>query len=363
MPIQFTPDRWEKVKEDYTAWWNKSLKRPIIKATIGEAFAPGRPCPQAPILTQQTCADLSISPEDIVDRLDYELSGRKFLGDAFPFISFDTFGPGVLAAMCGARLDNSSGGVWFHSPNENMPIDQLHIEADMNNIWLSRIKDIYGAGLKKWQGNVLMGMPDLGGVLDVLATFRGSENLLMDLYDYPEEVKRLTKEIFQQWHTVYNELNSVLQPINPGYSDWSGVYSAQPSYILQCDFCYMIGNPMFREFVLETLIDDTTAIDNTIFHLDGPGEVQHLDDILKIEKLDAVQWVPGTGNPSSKEWPQIFDKIRSNGKNIYLVGRFEDMDAICERIGTQGVFHMLYLSAFENEKEIIKYLEKYEITT
>lgn len=63
-------------------------------------------------------------------------------------------------------------------------------------------------------------MPDLGGVLDIVAVFRETENLLIDLYDTPEEVLRLCDEAYTAWMEAYHDLNSVLQPINPGYSDW-----------------------------------------------------------------------------------------------------------------------------------------------
>ncbi len=43
--------------------------------------------------------------------------------------------------------------------------------------------------------------------------------------------------------------NNVLQPHNPGYSDWAGIYSDLPSYVPQCDFSYMIGPDMFDTFV------------------------------------------------------------------------------------------------------------------
>ena len=36
--------------------------------------------------------------------------------------------------------------------------------------------------------------------------------------------------------------------MNPGYSDWSQVYSEVPSYIPQADLSYMIGRDMFQEF-------------------------------------------------------------------------------------------------------------------
>ena len=91
------------------------------------------------------------------------------MGDGFPYVNFDCFGPGVVAAFCGARLDNSSGQVWFF-PQKKQEIGDIHVKYDPENIWVKRIKDIYRAGLDRWNGSVIMGMPDLGGVLDVAAS-------------------------------------------------------------------------------------------------------------------------------------------------------------------------------------------------
>ena len=52
---------------------------------------------------------------------------------------------------------------------------------DKNNPYLRRVMNLYEAGMEKWRVNVVMNMVDMGGILDTLATFRGSENLLMDL--------------------------------------------------------------------------------------------------------------------------------------------------------------------------------------
>lgn len=125
-------------------------------------------------------------------------------------VNFDVFGPGVLAAFLGATLDNSSGNVWFH-PTEELELSEMHFEYQPDNLWFNRIKDIYGAGIRKWKGNVLMGMPDLGGIMDIVATLRGSENLLYDLYDEPEEVKRVSREIQELWLRYYKELNEILR--------------------------------------------------------------------------------------------------------------------------------------------------------
>ena len=272
----------------------------------------------APVLTQQTCADFSWSPEQIIDAMDEHLSRFDFLGDSFPLMNLSSFGPGVLAAMCGAKLDNSSGGVWFF-PEKEMEIEDIHVRYDPQNKYAQRIKAIYRAGLDKWQGNVIMGLPDLGGVMDVAATLRGSENLLMDLYDCPEEVSRLNAEIERAWHEAYEDFMQVLKPQKYN-TNWNGLLSEETSYIIQCDFSYMIGNSMFREFVLETLRADTQKLHNTIYHLDGVGELNHLDDILALENLNAVQWVYGDGKPPAECWLDVYRRIMAAGKRIEICG-------------------------------------------
>jgi len=332
MPIEFGPDRWATVKESYRRWWAGELQRPILHLVL-QGRDPGRPQPNAPILSQATCADLSIPAEALVDRLDYELSKCVLLGDAYPVIGMDCFGPGVAAAFLGARLDNSSGRVWFYPPRD-IPIEDIHLSYDPDNLWLRRIKGMCAAAMERWQGTVLMNMTDLGGPMDILSTFRPSENLLMDLIDSPGEVKRLMGEIHGLWRRFYDEINAVLQPVNPGYGTWCGIFSDQPYYIHQCDFCYMISPEMFREFVRDDLEASTREMPRSFYHLDGRGQLAHLDMILSMENLDGVQWVPGAGAQDMDHWVEVYRRIFAAGKKTQLAG---EMDAARNVIREAGI--------------------------
>jgi len=190
MAIDFGPQRWEQVRKTSDLWWKGELERPLVELKLNYR-TPDRKCPDAPILSQATCADLSIPVDDLVDRLDWELSRVTFLGDSFPYINMDCFGPGVGAAFAGAILDNSSGHAWFRSPCPDRPIKDIHLEYDANNVWLARVMEFCAAAMKRWQGQVLVSMTDLGGNLDILQTFLSAEQLLMELYDNPQEVLRL----------------------------------------------------------------------------------------------------------------------------------------------------------------------------
>ena len=350
MAIHFDSERLAQVMQNHALWWKGELDRPLIKVVIPDAYDVAG-C-DLPVLSQQNCNDFSISPEQVIDGLDRWLSRQEYLGDAFPMVNFDAFGPGVLAAFCGARLDNSSGGVWFF-PKEELEIEDIHVKYDPDNVYVQRIKAIYRAGLEKWNGSVIMGLPDLGGVMDVAATFRGSENLLLDLYDCPEEVIRLNAEIQQAWYQAYEDFMQVLKPQKYN-TNWAGLLSEKPSYVIQCDFSYMISNPMFKEFVLETLRMDTQKLHNTIYHLDGIGELNHLDDILALKELNAVQWVFGDGKPPAECWLDVYRRILAAGKQIQITGTPESyLKVIAELHGTPYASHWVKRDEMELAKQLV----------
>jgi hypothetical protein len=333
MAVHFSKDRMDETLENHMKWWRGELDRPLVRMTLGGAHPVEKRTP-APILSQATCTQLEWSPEQIIDALDEQLGQFEFIGDGYPSVCMDCFGPGVAAAFCGARIDNSTGAIWFMPQVEGQDISEIHAHYDPNHPIARRIKDIYRVGMERWQGSVVMTMPDLGGVMDIAASLCGTQNLLIDLYDEPEEVLRLRDEIEIAWYEAYADMRSALGE-GAIYSDWNGLLCSDPSYILQCDFSYMIGNDMFREFVLDTLRRDTEKLTHTIYHLDGVGQLNHLDSILTLDKLNAVQWVYGSGKQGPMYWLDVYRKIRSAGKEIMIIGSpREYMDTLSVLHGT-----------------------------
>jgi 5-methyltetrahydrofolate--homocysteine methyltransferase len=268
-------------------------------------------------------------------------------------VNLDSFGPGVGAAFLGARVDNSSGAVWFYPPDDR-PIKDLHFEFDPDNLWLRRVLDICRAAMERWQGLVLVGMTDLGGTLDILSTFRPAEQLHYDLHDHPAEVERLVWEIHELWHRLFGAINDALQPTNPGYSDWGRIYSDAPAYMLQSDFSYMLGPRSFREFVLPELKATCRRLPRSFYHLDGVGQLKHLDALLAIEELDGIQWVPGDGQAEPACWVDVYRKILDSGKKLQVVGGLSTVERILPQVGHGGRIDLLLAGAGVSEEADVR---------
>jgi hypothetical protein len=354
--IDFSKDRWERVRDNYSRWWAGDLERPLIHMTINGGD-PGRPASDLPFHHFTAFYDASVPAEQIVDVWDYQLSRLRFMGDGFPCI-WPNFGPGVAAAFLGARLVPMSDTCWF-LPAGQLELRDMKLQYAPGNVWLDRVKALCAAAVNRWEGNVQVGMTDLGGVLDILQSFRPGEGLLVDLCENPDEVKRLTWEIHDAWWLYFAEINAVLQPANPGYTAWTPILSAEPYYMLQCDFSYMLGPAMFDEFVRPELEASCKRLTNAFYHLDGRGQLANLDSLLEIGELRGVQWVPGDGQPGFTEWPEVYRKIRDAGKLIQLWGGMETLDALVEQIGTaEGIVIFTEVNNAQ-EGHAREFIEKY----
>jgi 5-methyltetrahydrofolate--homocysteine methyltransferase len=356
MNIDFDTSRWERVRETAERWWAGELRRPLLYITRKDRD-PGRPEPSLPWKKYAAAYDCTVSAEAIIDRWDYEISRLRFFGDAFPHF-WPNFGAGVIAAFLGARLESREETCWF-LPDRKQEAGEIEFRFDPENIWYRRVSDLCLAAMDRWEGSVQVAMTDLGGNLDIISTFRSGKQLLLDLYDHPEDIKWLIWKAHELWWNYFDAFNTILRPVNPGYTSWTPIFSDVPFYMLQCDFSYMIGPGMFGEFVKPELAASCRRLDHPFYHLDGPGQLVHLDSILSIPELKGVQWIPGEGSPVITRWPEVFRKIRDSGKLIQFFGDIGDLDGIIEQLGGPEGIMLVSWETGASESEIEAALDKY----
>jgi hypothetical protein len=326
--LHFNQQDWERIERDWTSWWQGELARPLVmiessrRDRVPEEF------------TRKFLLGLPV--ERVLDYYQARLEATDFLGDAWPKW-WPNFGAGIVAGFLGAELRCSPEHctIWFE-PTKIFDVGELALAYDADNIWWHRVRELTQAAVERWGDRVAVGHTDLGGNLDVLASLRTTEQLLIDLYDAPDEVIRLAAEINRLWLRYHDELYSIIQPRGRGTTPWAAIWSPGPCYMLQSDISYMLSPQMFERFVLPDIAACCEALDHAFYHLDGKGQIRHLDMLFSLESLHGIQWIPGDGQPPPEEWLPLLKRIREAGKLCQLYVTPQGAHSIVRELGGAG---------------------------
>lgn len=278
--------------------------------------------------------DFEIPAEDIILEVKKEKERQTAWSDASYPRMWMNFGAGALTAMIGGHGYYDENTVWFEPGKfKDCEISDISVKLDRKSKWFLRLEEFFEAAAKYLDGLVHVGQTDIGGTLDVLSSLRPGEMLMFDMFDRPEEVKRLTWEIHEAWFEAFDYFNSLLPENNHGYSAWAQQLSQKTYYMLQCDFAYMISPDHFAEFVLPELSASCRRIGRPFYHLDGKGQLPHLEHLLSIPELTGIQWVPGDGAPDCSNWPEVYQKIAASDRLMQVcVSEVEVIEKVLTQI-------------------------------
>lgn len=330
--LSFTDKGWERTARDWSAWWAHELERPLVMIQTREQ----RPAEDDAGRSLMPMI-LDVTVEQVVDCQQTYLESLRFHGDAWPRW-FVNGGPGAIAAFVGAPVDVQvdTGTVWFGEAGVST-LEALRLEYDAENVWWQRIKAVTQAGVERWGDRVSVSHTSLGANLDILASLRGTKTLLLDLYDVPDEVERLVDEITALWMRYYDELYQIVRLGRRGTTPWAPIWSSGRCCMIGCDFSSMISPAMFDRFAAPGLRACFGHLDHAFYHLDGPGELRHLDKFLAMPELAGIQWIPGAGAPAPEEWLSLLKRIRDGGKLCQISVTAAGARTICREIGGRGI--------------------------
>ncbi len=345
---------WSAAKINHTAWWERKGLVVDIRAPreyVGGAAS--EPVAPACLAEQYT------NPVYRRDKGVYELCHTYFGGDALPLFE-PILGPGSLGILLGSKPNFSKDTVWYepciHDPEAYGPIRF----DPVGNHWLKVHKEIIEQALAGTTGQFLVAMPDLIENLDTLAALRGTEELLMDLVERQDWVHARLAEINQAFFAAFETFYQVIKDDDGGNAYVCfRVWGKGKTCKVQCDFSCMISPAMFREFVSPYLAAQCEWLDYAMYHLDGTNALQHLDNLLQIEALDAIEWTPQSGKPGggSAEWYDLYRKIKAGGKSVQAIGvAVEEVLPLLDAVGPEGMYVMVSAPNIASAEGLLKSL-------
>lgn len=336
---------WEESKKNYLEWWNgKGL---VI--SMWEHLKKDGP-PHEQVSSPPPCKDINqfwFDPEWRSAYLHYQLSYSSFKAD-IPPVANTHLGPGSLSAILGASLEGTENSIWIRQ-NDNFG-DEIHFDP-MNKWWILHL-DLLKTCRKLAGGRYYVGCPDLIEGLDTLAGIKGTTTVLTDILMRPETLLEQLRKINDIYFKVFDQVYDIIQENGEMAFCYFSLWGPAKVSKLQCDISSMISEDQFRIFVLPFLREQCRKIDFTLYHLDGIDAIRHLDSILEIEELNAVQWTPGVGQPQGGNpcWYDLYNKILSKGKSVMPCWvELDELDPLLDHVGSKGLNILMH---FKTEKEI-----------
>ena len=213
-----------------------------------------------------------------------------------------------------------------------------------------------GRYLTEWNGQIM-------ALMDVIAGVLGAEPTLEAMIEQPEAILAVRDRMMAWSRQTFEEGFAMFKGKQEGDIDWMSLWTPGSVVSSQCDMSAMISPAMFREFVVPELTDLYNHLDYGIYHLDGPDAIRHVDALLDIQKLDLIQWVPGTrhgepqfGNPLN--WIDLYRRIQQGGKKVIVYCSPDQVKPLLDKLDRNRVYLSLYCPDESAAEAVLRELDR-----
>ena len=337
------------------AWFEGAIiDRPPVRFTAHNAFV--EQANQA--YPSDNLRDRWFDAEFQVETFVKSIEGRTFHGETFP-VFWPNLGPEVYAGFYGAELQFGEVTSWS-VPMVRSWDDMARLKLDLdNNIYMRKLDEITRCALERCAGRFLVGYTDLHPGVDCAAAWRDPQQLCLDLIEAPEQAKALIEIAIRDFETIYNRFDSMLKAHRQLSVSWMGIPSFGRMHIPSCDFSSLISPAMFEEFCLPVLRREVKTMTHNIFHIDGRGVAKHLDMILSVPEVHALQWVQGVGSDQPiMQWVPFIKAMQARAPVIVDLSKHE-LDDFMDAVKPEGIFLWIATDTEEEELELLKRISRW----
>jgi len=349
--LSFKPD-FEEAKVRWRAYWNyEIIDRPAVWITAPKDGV--EPAPAPPYLD-----GWDGDYEAAVERYRAHARTIWFGGEAMPAMACD-FGPDQFASFLGAELVRSSDSLdttWAVPFVERWEdVLPLRLKEDAPR-WVGLLRFLETAA-EAGEGDFLVRHIDLHSNMDALVGIRGAVQLCEDLIDQPEMIHAAMRDVRALYRVIWTRVAEAGR-MRYGTTSWLPFFSEGKYSPMECDFSCLVSPKMFREFILPALEEEAAFLDHSIYHLDGPDALVHLDDILAVKDINGIQWVPGAGEAETTDWMPLYKRIQASGKGLYLHGSLDQIKQFHRELRPEGVLYNTWAPSQKEGEEFLEWMAK-----
>jgi len=326
---------WETTKTRLTHWWaNELYDRAVLLVTAPkDGVELGAPWPGGEVTPEVAWTNLDY----MIWRMEEQIRTTYFGGESTPVFWHGWAVGHALLMGCEPRYRPDT--VWTDplSPgSDGYPPIQFHREGRWWQ-WM-REATLKAAQASRGRWFVMPGWGNHAG--DNLALIRGDLNLLVDIVENPQWVRQAAKRVSDILIEVSAELWDIVGERvtgTEGSVNYCSIWSPGRTMGFDCDMSCNLSPKQFEDLFLPPLIETMRTVDHRIYHLDGTVALHHLDVLLSVPEIQAIQWVPGAGHEEIMQWVPVIKRIQQAGKSVQVSCAAREIPALLNEVSARGL--------------------------
>ena len=339
----------EEVLNRFEAWWERAIiDRPLVSLAIPRPEAECRPPPRK---HHATLRDRWMDTAYVVECADVQMGNTLWYADSLP-VAWPNLGPEVFSAFYGCHMEYREETAWstpILADWSEKSVEALRLTPE--NLYFRKVMEMTDALIEEGRGKFIVGYTDLHSGGDAIAAFRDPQQLLIDTIEHPAEIKSLCERVTTDFLHVYDLFHERLSAAGMPSTTWCPATCKGKFHIPSNDFSCMIADRAFEELFLPGIIRECRHMDRCMYHLDGPQALRYLDRLLEIPEIHAIQWVPGAGRESWREWIGVYQRIQQRKKALQILSiPATELHNLFEVLSPEGVW-ISAVSGISSEEE------------
>jgi len=263
-----------------------------------------------------------IQPEDIpidlfLQDVDALWAAYNELDDDYPFSMGAFYGVPWMEAIMGCPVFFSGTNLYSRPCIQDWQ-DYAWQRPTLENPWAQKLLEFLDALVKHAGGRFACGPTLMRGPADICSAMRGGTELALDLYDHPDNVRRLAALSADVWIEVGKAQLALVPESDSGYMvGCAGLrcWMPQKGIWLQDDAISLLSPRSYRELFLPQVCRIAAEFPAIAFHLHG-NTLWPVDLILSVDGIDVLELNYDAGVCNLGEVIEAWKKVQRHGKPL-----------------------------------------------
>jgi len=207
----------------------------------------------------------------------------------------------------GVYMSSKACTVWT-KPGDDVPQNIQQLEDGLQSAWMEVLIRATSANVKAAQGRYLISEALFRGPADCMEALIGAERLCLWLYDRGELVQEMADWLAEKIITLTKAQLAAIPEFHSGRINRYRIWGPGTNIVTQADISNILSPDQFRESFLPAYRKIAGAFDTATMHFHS-SSAQHVDALLEIDELAAIEWGLDPVGPSLEDMVPVFKRI------------------------------------------------------